>query len=55
MEDRVSKNKENATRIVIGKSLSKRNIECLKMTYPCPNKKKDIRKAIIVLARQHPG
>jgi hypothetical protein len=34
--------------------LSKRNIEGLKISLQA-NKKKDTRKAIIVMARQHPG
>lgn len=54
LDDKTTKNKENVTRLVIGKALSKRPIECLKISLPM-NKKKDTRKAIIVMARQHPG
>jgi len=39
----------------VGKALSKRSIEGLVITYPAANKKKDSRKAIFVMARQHPG
>jgi hypothetical protein len=41
-------------KITIGKTISKRPIECLKITHNLI-KKKDTRKAIIIMARQHPG
>ena len=52
--DKTVKNKELVTRVSIGKTLSKRIIEGLVLCQPV-NKKKDNRKAIIVMARQHPG
>lgn len=42
------------TKITVGKTLSKRIIEGLVIGQQL-NKKRDNRKAIIVLARQHPG
>lgn len=54
LDDKIAKNKENVTKVTIGKTLSKRNIEGLKISLPL-GKKKDTRKAIIVMARQHPG
>lgn len=42
------------TRITIGKTLSKRLIEGLVICQPI-NKKRDNRKAVIIMARQHPG
>lgn len=54
LNDRVIKNKEIVTRVVVGKTLSKRNIDGL-MICQALNKKRDNRKAIIVMARQHPG
>ena len=50
----VLKNTEIATKIVIGKTISKKNIESLVIGTKL-GKKKDTRKAIIVMARQHPG
>jgi hypothetical protein len=38
----------------VGKTLGKRTIEGLLLSQPI-NKKRDNRKAIIVMARQHPG
>lgn len=46
--------KDILERFTIGKTLSKRPIECLKITNKVL-KKKDTRKAIIIMARQHPG
>jgi murein tripeptide amidase MpaA len=43
------------SKVVVGKTLSKRTIEGLVICHPSPNKKKDTRKAIFVMARQHPG
>jgi hypothetical protein len=54
IEDKAAKCKDCITKVIIGKTLSKRNIEGLKISQPL-NKKKDTRKAIIVMARQHPG
>jgi murein tripeptide amidase MpaA len=42
------------TRFSIGKTVSKRQIEVLMICLPI-NKKRDNRKAIIIMARQHPG
>ena len=42
------------TRITIGKTLSKRLIEGLVICQPI-NKKRDNRKVVIIMARQHPG
>ncbi len=42
------------TKIHIGKTLGRNNLEALQITTP-NNKKKDTRKAIIIMARQHPG
>ena len=48
------RNKEIVNRITIGKTLAKNNIEALLINQK--NKKKnDTRKAIIIMARQHPG
>ena len=52
--DKSTKNKDLVTRVTIGKTLSKRVIEGLILCHPF-NKKKDTRKAIFVMARQHPG
>jgi hypothetical protein len=52
--DRTSRFKDVVTRVVAGKTLSKRPIEGLVITQNI-NKKRDNRKAIIVMARQHPG
>lgn len=47
-------NRTTTTRITIGKTIAKKNIEALVITQKS-TKKKDTRKAIIVMARQHPG
>lgn len=54
LADKTAKNKDFVTRSAAGKTISKRPIEVLVMGQPI-NKKRDTRKAIIVLARQHPG
>jgi hypothetical protein len=54
LNDKSGKNKDIVTRVIAGKTLSKRNIEALSICHPL-NKKRDNRKAIIVMARQHPG
>lgn len=46
--------KEVITKVVAGKTLSKRPIEALMITQSM-NKKRDNRKAILIMARQHPG
>jgi hypothetical protein len=52
--EKITKHKDIVTRITVTKSLSKRLIEAMIITQPI-NKKRDNRKAVIVLARQHPG
>jgi len=54
LTEKTTKFKDLVTKVTIGKSLSKRIIECLIISQPI-NKKRDSRKAIIVMARQHPG
>jgi hypothetical protein len=54
INDKIAKHKEIVTKITAGKALSKRSIEGLTICQPL-NKKRDSRKAIIVMARQHPG
>ena len=54
ISDRLAKNKEIVTKVTAGKTLSKRSIDALMICQPL-NKKRDNRKAIIVMARQHPG
>lgn len=53
--EKTSRHKDAVTRVSIGKTLSKRTIEGLIITYNLNKKKKDSRKAIFILARQHPG
>jgi cytosolic carboxypeptidase protein 2/3 len=50
----VSRYDELVTRLNIGKTVSKRCIEALMICHPI-NKKRDNRKAVIIMARQHPG
>lgn len=50
----VAKNADIVSRSTIGKTLSKKNIEALTITQKLKTKK-DSRKAIIIMARQHPG
>jgi len=52
--DRSTRFKDVVNRLVAGKTLSKRPIEALMITQNM-NKKRDNRKAIIIMARQHPG
>ena len=52
--EKSTKNKDLVTRVTVGKTLSKRVIEALIISQSF-NKKKDTRKAIFVMARQHPG
>lgn len=54
MNDKVTKFKELVTKVTVGKTISKRLIEALIICHPI-NKKRDSRKAIIFMARQHPG
>lgn len=54
LNDKQFKNKDLVSKIVVGKTLSKRTIEGLVITQMI-NKKRDNRKAIVVMARQHPG
>lgn len=42
------------SKTVVGKTISQKNIEALVIATK-NNKKKDTRKAIIIMARQHPG
>lgn len=49
-----SRNKEFVTQIEVGKTLSRRAIPALVIAYPF-NKKRDNRKAVVIMARQHPG
>lgn len=42
------------TRVNVGKTLSKKNLDALIITQKLKSKK-DARKAIIIMARQHPG
>ena len=52
--DRTAKFKDVVTKVIAGKTLSKRPIEALMITQGM-NKKRDSRKAILIMARQHPG
>jgi hypothetical protein len=54
LNDKTLKFKELVTRINVGRTHSKRIIEGLIICQPI-NKKRDTRKAIIIMARQHPG
>ena len=54
LTDKANKYKDIITRVPVGKSISKRVIEGLIICQQI-NKKRDNRKAIIILARQHPG
>ena len=54
LSSKITKNKDVVTKVHIGKTLARNNIEGLQITIPM-NKKRDSRKAIIVMARQHPG
>ena len=54
MADRVGRNKQIVSKIHIGKTIAKNSIEALQITIPI-NRKRDNRKAIIIMARQHPG
>ena len=55
ISDKLTRHKDVVSKVVVGKTLSKRVIEGLVICHPSPNKKKDSRKAIFVMARQHPG
>lgn len=46
--------KDYVTVLDVGRTLSKRLIQALAITYPL-NKKRDNRKAVVIMARQHPG
>jgi hypothetical protein len=54
LNDKITKFKDIITKFTVGKTLSKRNIEGITICHPL-NKKRDSRKAIVVMARQHPG
>lgn len=54
IESIVVKNADIVSKITIGKTLSKKSIEGLVITQKIKTKK-DSRKAIIIMARQHPG
>lgn len=54
LSDKKARNKELVTRVEIGKTMAKRTIEGLLISYPI-NKKRDTRKAVVIMARQHPG
>jgi hypothetical protein len=51
--DKSNRYKELVSRVTVGKTHSKRVIEALIISQPL--KKKDTRKAIFFMARQHPG
>ena len=50
----IENNKEIASEVIIGKTISKKNIPAIVITQQI-NKRKDNRKAVIIMARQHPG
>ena len=50
----LTNNKDLVTKVEIGKTVGKKSIPALIICYPI-TKRKDTRKAIIVMARQHPG
>ena len=52
--DKLVKHKDIVSKITIGKTLSKRNIEAIVIGQNI-NKKRDNRKAVIIMGRQHPG
>lgn len=54
IEHILSQNQDIVSKINIGKTLAKKNIEALIITQKL-KVKKDTRKAIIIMARQHPG
>jgi len=54
LSDKTNKFKDLVTRVTVGKTLGKRLIEALVISQPI-NKKRDTRKAIVIMARQHPG
>lgn len=54
MDQVLSKNKDIVSKITIGKTLSKKPIEALIISQQI-NKKRDNRKALVFMARQHPG
>ena len=54
MDGICSKNKDIVSKVPVGKTLSKKTIEALIVTQQI-NKKRDNRKALIFLSRQHPG
>ena len=54
IKEKETKHKYLVTRMVIGRNVSKRSIEVLTICEQM-NKKRDNRKAIIIMARQHPG
>jgi hypothetical protein len=54
LSEKKLRHKDLITRIEIGKTLLKRPIEVLAIS-ALVNKKRDSRKAVIVMARQHPG
>lgn len=54
MDDILARYGDSVTKVQVGKTISKKKIEALVITQRI-NKKKDTRKAIIIMARQHPG
>lgn len=54
LAEKKNKFKDVVTKIEVGKTLGRRSIEALVISYPI-NKKRDNRKAVIIMARQHPG
>lgn len=54
LNEKVNRYSDIVTRFTIGKAISKRPIEALMVCHPI-NRKRDNRKAVIIMARQHPG
>lgn len=54
IQEKREKYRTVVTRVSVGKTLSKRTIEGLVITHSM-NKKRDNRKALFIMARQHPG
>lgn len=54
LTDRTTKFKDLVTRVTIGKTIANRPMEVLVITQQI-NKKRDNRKAVIFMGRQHPG
>lgn len=54
LTESINANKDYVTKFSIGNTVSGKQIPCLQIG-PSIHKKKDSRKAIIIMARQHPG